>query len=164
MNVLARSRRRSQSLNAAQSAPSVVITGLGKGQLLAQGSGFVLELSSTSSASSVSLTNTDGVQVTLLGISAGSAVGALNLGNANLSGTANFQSSVGSLALGQVSLAAINIAGGADCSLTGAELSDVLLLAPAANVSVNVKQWVSSGAGASLLKVTGLTSPGRHLR
>ena len=143
---------------AATAAPSVTITGPGTGQLVAQGTGFLLQLSGTTSASGVSIVNPAGGQLALTGITTSSAVGALSLANADLSGAASFAGSVASLTVGRVSGAALNIPGTADFSLKAGAVTDSLLIARGSNVSVNVASWTSSAAGASRIEAAGLKS------
>ena len=138
--------------------PTVTVTGPGTGQLVAQGGGYALQLSGTSSASSVSLVNPDSSPVALTGISANSAVGALNLGNANLTGNASFLANVTSLTLGQVSQATINVAAGTEFSLKAGTVTDTRLAARTANLSVNVAAWASTATGASRIEAAGLKS------
>ena len=140
-------------------APATVsITGPGVGQLVSQAGGYALQLSGTSSATSVSLVNTSSSQVLLTGIRADSAVGAMNLGNADLTGNATFLASVSSLTLGQVRQATISVAAGSDVNFKADTVTDSRLVARTANLTVNVSAWASSTPGASRIDAAGLKS------
>ena len=140
----------------AAAVPTVSVTGPGTGQLVAQAGGYLLQLTGTSTATSVAVSVSDGSRLALAGISANSAVGALNLANADLSGTASFSGSLGSLTLGQVRQSTINVVGGGELSFKAASVVDTRLSAPLANLSVAVSDWVSSTAGASRIESAGL--------
>ena len=139
-------------------APSVSLTGPGSGQLVAQGSGYQLLLQGTSAATSVAVVVSGDGRLALTGLSANSAVGSLNLANADFTGTASFAAGVGSLTLGQVSNAAITVAGSTDLSFKAGSVSDTHLSALVANVSVTVTDWTSSTPGASRIEAAGLKS------
>ncbi len=74
----------------ASATVAVSVSGPGSGQLVAQAGGYLLQLTGTSTATSVAVVVSDGSRLALPGFSAGSAVGALDLANADLDGTATF--------------------------------------------------------------------------
>ena len=142
----------------AVAAPTVTVTGPGTGQIVADGAGYVLQLTGTSSATSVALVNPTNSPVALTSISANSAVGALNLGNADLSGNATFASSVTNLTLGKVSQATISVAAGAEFSFKAGTVTNTRLAARTTNLSVTVTDWASTTPGASRIDAAGLKS------
>ena len=140
---------------AVSAAPTVTLTGPGSADLITQGSGYQLQLSGTSAATSVAVSGSDGGRIGLSGITASSAVGALNLGNADLRGAASFAGTVVSLTLGQISQSTITVAGAGEFNLKAGTVSDTRLTALAANVSVAVADW-SGSAGSSRIESAGL--------
>ncbi len=137
-------------------APTVTLTGPGSAQVVAQGSAWLLQLSGTTAASTVALTNPAAGQIALAGISADSAVGTLNLANADLQGNASFAASVGTLTLGRVSQSQITVTSGAAFAFNAAAVSDSRLVARAGNIDITVASWTSSTAGASRIEAAGL--------
>ena len=146
------------AVSASAAAPTVTVTGPGSGQLVADGAGYLLQLTGTSSATSVALVNPNSSPVALTGISANSAVGALNLGNAGLTGNATFGASVTSLTLGKVSQATISVATGTEFSFKAGTVTDTRLAARTTNISINVADWASTTSGASRIDAAGLKS------
>lgn len=144
--------------DSASIAPAVTLTGPGTGQLVAQGGGYKLQLQGTSAATSVAVVVSGGGRLALTGLSANSAVGSLNLANADLTGVASFAGGVSSLTLGQVSNSSITVAGSADLSIKASSVSTTRLSALAANVSVSVTDWTSGTPGASRIEAAGLKS------
>jgi hypothetical protein len=138
--------------------PSVSIDGPGRGELVAQRGGFELQLQGTSELTVVALINPNDDQVALTGITTNSAVGTLDLGNADLSGKVIFQFPVGSLVLGQVSHTAIVSSASNAFRFRANAVSDASVVAPNASVSVDVASWSSSAAGSSRLGAARLTS------
>ena len=147
---------RALGVQAPSSAPLVIVTGPGSGNVVAQGAGYLLQLTGTTSLSNVSLVSA--TQVALTGISADSAVGTLALANADLSGNATFAASVGTLTLGQVSHANIGVATGATFTFNAGQVSDTVLLARSAAVAITVSGWSASVAGASRIEAAAIKS------
>ena len=146
-----------RAMAVASVAPTVAVTGPGTGALVAQGGGYLLQLSGTTAATGVSLSSA--TQVLLTGITANSAVGTLNLANADLQGSASFAAGVAGLTLGQVRQSTLSVAGGTDFVFKAGAVSDSRVSAPSANVAATVASWTGSsrleGAGLKTLAVTG---------
>ena len=146
-----------RAMAVASVAPTVTVTGPGTGALVAQGGGYLLQLSGTTAATGVSLGSAN--QVLLTGITANSAVGTLNLANADLQGQASFAAGVAGLTLGQVRQSTVSVVGGTDFVFKAGAISDSRVSAPTANVATSVASWTGSSrlesAGLKTLTVTG---------
>jgi hypothetical protein len=138
------------------------IAGEGLVSLTAQDGGFVLAVTGSNASSVLNLSATGGDgRARLTGIDVTAALGSANLGLADLSGLARFAGGVAQLALGDASNATIrNTAVGAS-SFTAADLADVRLIAPQADLAITVASWLPSVAGAlpasNLIQAAGIT-------
>ena len=124
----------------AATAASVILSGPGTGQLLLQNNGsYTLQLDGTSTLTQVSLDITGGNgRITLSSITAGNAVGALNLANADLAGQVNLPGGTASLTLGQVSASLIDIGSTADTAFKATTVTNTRLRSGSINLSVDV--------------------------
>jgi len=136
----------------------VSIDGPGRGQLVQQPHGFELRLTGTSALSVVSIVNSGDTHVPLVNITTNSAVGTLDLGNADLSGKITFKFPVGRLTLGQVGPAAILLSGSNAFSFSAGAVGDAVVVAPNASVNVNVDSWTSGRLEAA--RLSGLLTAG----
>ncbi|MDT7833571.1 Ig-like domain-containing protein, partial [Aquabacterium sp. OR-4] len=143
---------------AASAEPIVTLSGPGSARLVIQANGYLLELQSTTAATEVSIASADGGRVALTGIRADSHVGTLSLAVADLSGNASFAGSLGTLNLGQVRRSSINVAGGGETTINASELTDAVVVSPAATLTVKAGAWVSTVAGSNSLQAAALKS------
>ena len=113
--------------------------------------------SRVSIARSLTTSGGDG-RIALTGIAAPAPVGDLLLGAADLIGDASFGGTLGTLTLGQIRGAIVQIAGTGDAALKASQIDDSHLIAPAANFSLTAATFTAATPGAASIEVAGLKS------
>ena len=147
---------RSASCPSPLGSPSVVIvSGPGTGTLSPRCGGFRLQLSGTSAATTINITNALGTTA-LTEIVTDSAIGTIDITNANLNGVGNFGGDITALKLGTITKSTLTLSGTSNFKLTAAAVSDSKVYATAAQVSFSVTSWTSSSPGQSLIQAMSL--------
>ncbi|MCG2592459.1 Ig-like domain-containing protein, partial [Ramlibacter sp. XY19] len=140
-------------------AATVQVTGAGSAQLVDQGAGLGLMLTGTNADSIVTLQpRTAGSHVLLTGITADSAVGQLSLANADLQGSARLAGGVGTLVLGDVVGATIQVAGSGDFSLQAHRMHNSFVDAAGAVAAISADSFTADAAGGASIRAAGLDS------
>ncbi|MBL8422817.1 MAG: LEPR-XLL domain-containing protein, partial [Candidatus Accumulibacter phosphatis] len=140
-------------------AVSLDISGPGTAQLAADGDGFALRVANSDATTQITLRASGGDgRIVLTGIDVTGNVGNLNLASADLSGQANFGGKLGSLILGDIANARIDVAGGGDLTLQAGKITDSQLRAPLANLALVAGNWLSTSPGAGRIELAALRS------